>query len=98
MKKGQVSAGHPVDVATGVVYSTHEDYSIPGNVDLIWERSYSTALLDRPATFLGPGWTSRYFATLTRAGNEYQFFTPEGDDEIFADPDSLVETGGVVRN
>lgn len=98
MRAGRVSVGHPVDVASGTVYSMHEDISIPGKVDLVWERRYSTALLDMPSTSLGPGWTMRYLATLTQAEDEFWFLTPEGDAELFSDSDGLVDRGGVVRN
>ena len=60
MLSGKVSVGHPVDVATGTVYSTYKDISIPGKVELTWERRYTTALLDIPQTPLGPGWTNRW--------------------------------------
>ncbi|MDQ1317425.1 MAG: hypothetical protein QG588_1077, partial [Candidatus Poribacteria bacterium] len=46
MLTGRVSVGHPVDIATGIVYSTYEDISIPGKVALTWERLYTTAILD----------------------------------------------------
>jgi RHS repeat-associated protein len=98
MQQGTKTAGHPVNVATGTVYSTHEDISIPGKVDLVWERRYSTALLDKSPSPLGPGWTTRYFAALTKAEGEFQFLAPEGEVEIFADPGNTVERGGVVRN
>src|SRR5262249_42123066 len=73
MKKGQQTVGHPVDVASGTVYSTHKDIDIPGKVDLTWERYYTTALLDLPSTPLGSGWTTRYFCTLTYTDREYHF-------------------------
>jgi RHS repeat-associated protein len=87
-----------VDVATGTLYSTHKDISIPGKVALTWERRYSTSLLGSPPTPLGPGWTSRYFATLTREKDQYRLVSPEGETEIFADPEGTIEKGGVVRN
>ena len=98
MLQGKKVIGHPVDVATGTVYSTHEDISIPGKVDLTWERRYSTALLEMPPSPLGHGWTTRYFATLTQSKGEFQFITPEGEIEIFADPEGTVDRGGSVRN
>lgn len=98
MSVGKQSVGHPVDVASGTVYSTHLDYRIPGKVDLTWERRYSTSLLDQPASPLGRGWASRYFATLTRLDGEYRFVTPEGEVESFLDPAGEVERGGIVRN
>lgn len=99
MKPGQRSAGHPVDIASGAMFMAHEDVSIIGKIDLVWERQYSTALLaDSPSTPLGPGWTSRYFATLSGGPGEYYFGTPEGGTEVFADPEGVVHSGGTVRN
>lgn len=98
MRSERISVGHPVDVVLGTVYSTHEDILIPGKVALVWERRYSTVLLGLQPTSVGPGWTTRYFATLTPENNEYQFFTPEGDIEIFADPEGTVDRGGIIRN
>ena len=98
MKAGQRFVGHPVNVATGVMYSTHEDISIPGKVDFVWEREYTTALLDKAPSPLGPGWTTRYFATLSQDKTDFRFFTPEGDVEIFADPQGTIDQGGIIRN
>ena len=98
MRPGRIAVGHPVDVASGVAYSTCEDVHIPGKVPLVWERRYSTALLEKPASPLGPGWTTRYFATLTRRDAHYQLLTPEGETELFHDPDDVLSAGGVLRN
>jgi RHS repeat-associated protein len=98
MKPGQRTVGHPVDVATGTLYSTYRDGRILGKVDLIWERRYSTALLGSPPGHLGRGWTVSYFATLSAQPGEYHFVTPEGDNEVFSDAERKVERGGVVRN
>lgn len=92
------SVGHPVDVASGTLYSEHLDVSIPGRMDLAWQRRYSTALLENPPGILGPGWTSRYFATLTVIGDEIHFTTPEGAIEVFYGSAEEVRLGRVVRN
>jgi RHS repeat-associated protein len=73
------------------------DVHIRGRLDLLWERWYDTSLLGSPATALGPGWTTRYFATLTRTADGYRLVTPEGGFESFPDPDDTVERGGVIR-
>jgi RHS repeat-associated protein len=96
MRSGRMAVGHPVDVASGAVYSTHEDISIPGRVALVWQRRYTTGLME--PTSLGPGWTTRYFVTLTQCDSEFHFFTPEGGLEIFADPEGVIELGGTIRN
>ena len=98
MRAGTVSAGHPVNVATGAVFSTHGDFAVPGKIRLYWERRYDTAQLGAPSGALGPGWSARYFATLTREGNEYRFVLPEGGIEMFVDHDGTVDRGGIVRN
>lgn len=98
MKPGRKSAGHPVDIASGTVFRTIEDISVIGKIDLVWERRYSTTLLEGRTTPLGPGWTNRYFAALEKGPEAYRFTTPEGDVERFEDPEGLVESGGTVRN
>ncbi len=98
MHQGRKSVGHPVDVATGTLYSTHEDIAIPGKVQLTWERRYSTSLINEPSTPLGLGWTIRYFSTLTNVDHQFKFVTPEGDTEIFDDSERTIDQGGIVRN
>ena len=98
MKAGQKYVGHPVNVATGTLYSTYKEISIPGKVDLVWERNYSTDLLKNPPTLLGPGWTTRYFATLIQDKTDFRFHTPEGEIEIFVDPQGTIDQGGIIRN
>jgi RHS repeat-associated protein len=87
----------PVDIASGTVRLDYEDISVPGKLDLIWDRRYSTALLDT-RTPLGYGWTCRYFATLTKRAGEYEFLTPDGGRELFSDPNNTVEQGKIVQN
>lgn len=98
MQPGGATVGHPVDVATGAVYTKPRDISIHGKVELGWERHYSTALLDAPPTALGPGWTTRYFATLTRDATGFALGMPQGGIDVFADPTGSVERGAIVRN
>ncbi|MDO8334625.1 MAG: RHS repeat-associated core domain-containing protein [Nitrosomonas sp.] len=88
----------PIDIASGKVELDFEDISIPGKVDLIWERSYSTGLLDRTPSLLGKGWTSRYFATLTHKTEGFEFVTPQGTVEFFADFEGSVDRGSRVIN
>ena len=88
----------PVDIASGTVRLEYDDIDIPGKVALIWERRYSTAALGEAPTALGLGWTCRYFATLTKHDEGYDFLSPEGAIESFPDPENSVEQGGVIRN
>lgn len=92
------AVGHPVDVATGAVFSTHEDIRIPGAVALTWERRYDTTLLSAPPTPLGAGWTTRYFTRLRDHGSEYHFLSPDGALLVFPDPGRRVPWGATVRD
>lgn len=97
MSSGAKSVGHPVDVATGVMWKECEDFVIPGRFPLLWSRRYATSLLgDRPSP-LGNGWTSPYFAALTHSGTDYVFRTPQGDNLTFEDFNNSVQRGAVVR-
>lgn len=87
----------PVDIATGSVRLEFDDIVIPGKVDLVWNRLYTTKLLDSPPTALGRGWRSKYFATLTKIPEGYQFCSPDGDLELFKDPAHSVDRGGLIR-
>lgn len=72
-----------VDVAFGTVRLTYEDISVPGRIPLVWDRRYSTALLGKPPTPVGYGWTCRYYATLTYRESQFEFVTPQGGVEYF---------------
>src|SRR4051812_46251528 len=98
MPQRQQSVGHPVDVASGALHMTRQDVYIPGMIDLVWDRLYSTAQLAGPATVLGPGWRVRYFATLELRERSFHFQTPDSGSEEFHDPEGSVERGGTVRN
>ena len=87
-----------VDIASGNIHLEYEDVSIPGKIELVWDRRYSGTLLARPITPLGLGWTCRYFATLTKHSDSFEFGAPNGSVETLPDPDGTVEHGGVVRN
>jgi len=59
-----ISAGDPVDVATGRVFTVPAiDLMLPGPFPLVVERSYSSAIADRDVG-LGPGWTHSYAWTI----------------------------------
>ncbi len=98
MPTGQKSAGHPVDVATGVVFSKHTDIDITGRFPLTWERHYSTALLEMAPGPLGPGWTTAYFSTLKQTSDGYAFIEPRGDEEFFQAPQGRIAGGETIFN
>jgi RHS repeat-associated protein len=48
--------GHPVDVATGRMFTERVDFTLKGIFAFVWKRSYSTSRSDRDEG-LGHGWT-----------------------------------------
>lgn len=88
----------PIDIATGRLELDHVDASVPGHVPLVWDRRYSTALIDQPPSALGLGWTCRYFATLRYVDGQFEYFTPNGGAETFANPENAFARGQVLRN
>jgi RHS repeat-associated protein len=59
--------GHPVDVATGKMFTDHIDFELPGPLPLVWERTwYSTSVYDGP---LGHGWHHSYDVKLCEMDN-----------------------------
>ncbi len=59
--------GHPVDVATGKVFTDTVDFSLPGPIPLIWERTwYSTSVYHGP---IGHGWHHAYDLALMEDGH-----------------------------
>ena len=50
--------GHPVDVATGLLFTAATDFDLPGPIPLVWERNwYSASDYNGP---LGYGWSHAY--------------------------------------
>lgn len=50
--------GHPVDIASGKVFTDCVDFDVPGSVPLVWERTWDSA-----STYAGPlghGWHHAY--------------------------------------
>ncbi len=77
---------------------SHEDAVVTGRIEMVWDRSYSTATLLNAATPLGKGWTNRYFCRLQALGNQYQFVGPEGYEQIFQDETGQLPEGGLIRS
>ncbi|MBV8279896.1 MAG: RHS repeat protein, partial [Verrucomicrobia bacterium] len=88
----------PINVANGNVHLEFEDVSIPGKVNLIWERRYSGNLLVRPSGIFGLGWTCRYEATLRRSVEAFEFVAPDGSVVVLPDREQVVERGRVIRS
>jgi RHS repeat-associated protein len=68
--------GHPVDVATGKVFTEKIDFEIPGPLPLRWERVwYSTSTYRGP---LGHGWHHNYDAALYVSDKVVLYRAPDG--------------------
>jgi RHS repeat-associated protein len=60
--------GHPVDVATGKVFTDTVDFALPGPIPIEWERTwYSTSTYAGP---LGHGWHHAYDLALCEEGTK----------------------------
>src|SRR5581483_3622152 len=97
MRSGKISLGHPIDVATGIMFATYEDVVLPGRMQLSWNRQYSTALLTREPGPLGSGWITPYGCHLMPYAGGFQLLGPEGDLQIFEGPEGILDRGGVLR-
>ena len=80
----RVTVGHPVDVATGAVYTAATDWRIPGDVPIRQRRFYSTSSL--AATPLGHGWSSEWFMGLHETDEHFVLTNDEGQPVRFAPP------------
>ncbi len=73
--------GHPVDVATGKMFTDHVDFSLPGPLPLVWERTwYSTSVYDGP---LGHGWHHSYDMKLCEMDNAVAVRLSDGRSVAF---------------
>ncbi|QSQ14916.1 RHS repeat-associated core domain-containing protein [Myxococcus landrumensis] len=96
---GRVSVGHPVDVASGVLWHEFEDHSLAGQLKLGFKRRYSSALSGRAEGMFGPGWSSPFEMRIRRDLEGYRLIGEDGESEIcFDDRAGAIESGGVVRN
>lgn len=76
--QGTISAGHPVDVASGVLYSDHVDLSLDGRMPLRFIRHYSTALLEKTPSALGQGWYGSLYCKLEDVDGAFEFTNESG--------------------
>jgi RHS repeat-associated protein len=53
---GQATAGHPIDVITGAMFTAHTDFTLPGFLWVQWRRSYQTSAV-RQRVGIGWGWS-----------------------------------------
>jgi len=76
--------GHPVDIATGKVFTDNIDFELPGPIPLQWERVYfSTSAYDGP---IGYGWHHSYDMALYYEPSENMVMLRLGDGRITGFP------------
>ena len=61
--------GHPVDAATGRMFTSQTDFDIDGRIPVIFQRSYDTSAIDYEGP-LGWGWTHPYDVHLWEDHNQ----------------------------
>jgi RHS repeat-associated protein len=81
---GRVTVGHPVSVATGVVFTAWHDFEFPGPWDMTWSRFYSTA--DVTLSPLGRGWQSPFFMHIREELPLRVLAHDDGEVEFLPDP------------
>ena len=92
---GHIQTGHPVDVATGSVFTLMEDFVLPGTVRLAWSRFYSTDI--ETNGWIGRGWIVPWFMTLARLPGGYMLTEERGRRLLFPIPENEdLEVGGQV--
>ncbi|MEY3172831.1 MAG: hypothetical protein RLZZ436_744, partial [Planctomycetota bacterium] len=73
--------GHPVDIATGKVFTDAVDFQLPGPLPLVWERVwFSTSTYNGP---LGRGWHHSYDLGLVDEGEAVAIRLPDGRPVAF---------------
>jgi RHS repeat-associated protein len=76
--------GHPVDVATGKVFTENVDFDLPGPIPLRWERVwYSCSEYTGP---LGHGWHHSYDIALLEENDVVAVRLPDGRPVAFTAP------------
>lgn len=96
MADGKVAVGHPIDIASGAVFTVQEDFKLPGTVGLTWRRRYST---DSPVdTWHGQGWTVPYFMKLERVAEGYRLLDENGGFLTFESDESGLAQGQSVHS
>ena len=90
--------GHPVDVATGRVFTDHVDVELPGPLPLKIERVYNSGFADR-AGALGHGWSHSLEQKVWRERGKVVYLTEDGREvefDTFDFPNHRIEPGEEV--
>jgi len=99
LEQGQVSVGHPVDVATGKLYHDFEDFVQPGRMPIVFGRRYSSGLTGRTSGMFGEGWSSPFEMRVRETVDGYKVLHENGEHETpFYDHEGTIAVGGTLRN
>lgn len=92
---GRQSVGHPVDVASGVMFNDLTDCWIPGKLPLSFRRFYSTGLLTGGTPFtISPGWRHNFELELKQDLEGYTFTDEKGGRHALPDRQDLLNQTG----
>ncbi|MDX2087889.1 MAG: DUF6531 domain-containing protein [Kofleriaceae bacterium] len=75
-------AGHPVDVATGRVFTSAVDAELPGPLPFVFERNYFSSWAHRDGV-LGPGWSHSYDQAVWVENGVVVYRNGEGQEIVF---------------
>jgi RHS repeat-associated protein len=78
--------GHPVDVATGRVFTDAVDFTMPGPLPFVFERGYFSSWSHRDGP-LGRGWSHSLDLRLSLEDDLVVFQNAEGQEIVFVLPD-----------
>ncbi len=96
--EGTMSAGHPVDVATGNLFHLFDDHLLQGQFPLPFGRRYSGALLNSAGMF-GKGWSSPFEMRLQINIDGLELSVGNGESKIaFDETGNAMSSGGIIRN
>lgn len=87
--------GHPVDVATGRVFTNHVDFELPGPLPLRFERVYNSGVSARSGP-LGHGWSHNLDQRVWRERGKVVLLTDDGREvefDTFHLPERTARTG-----
>lgn len=94
--EGRTTVGHPVDVASGVVFTAAHDFDLPGTMRLLWRRTYAADSAAR--TVLGPCWTAVFLMTLEVREDGWLLIADNGSAILFERPEQPLEVGRKLLN
>ena len=82
--QGRLSVGHPVDVASGVLFHLSTDFVLPGRIALSFSRRYSTGLASRAGLF-GRGYSLPFEMRVSRDLEGYHLVGEDGESVVAFD-------------